>query len=120
MRGSRLIRSIIACLLGVAAPVAAAAAAAPKKPAPPSDAVLTPLQQRQCEQSVDRALAWLASQQADDGSFPTVRPAQTGVSGLCLLAFLSRGHLPGQGRYGENITRAVRFLLASQADDGML
>src|SRR5687768_10519565 len=87
---------------------------------PAVENVLAPLQQRRSKQAADRALAWLASQQQPDGSFPTVRPGQPGVTGLCALAFLSRGHLPGQGQYGENITRAIHYILSCQAGDGML
>jgi hypothetical protein len=89
-------------------------------PAPAIESVLTPLQQRRSEEATDRALVWLALQHKPDGSFPTVRPGQPGVTGLCLLAFLSRGHLPGQGQYGDNITRAIEYILTCQADDGML
>ena len=45
-------------------------------------------------------LGWLATQQADDGSFPTLPQAQPAVTSLCVLAFLSRGHQPGLGPYG--------------------
>src|SRR6266480_4200541 len=73
--------------------------------APPADDVLTPLQQRQVEASVDRALEWLSVQQTADGSFMSLDPAQPAVTGFCTLAFLSRGHLPNQGPYGEKIAR---------------
>jgi hypothetical protein len=52
------------------------------------------------ERSVDSGLAWLASQQAQDGSFPSNPVAQPAVTSLAVMAFLSRGHLSGQGQYG--------------------
>src|SRR5688572_913052 len=107
-----------ACVIGLL--LASVPSAAAPKNARGEANVLTPLRQRQSDQAVDRALAWLASQQRPDGSFPTVRPAQPGITGLCLLAFLSRGHLPDQGPYGATITRAVHFILSCQAENGML
>jgi hypothetical protein len=110
---------VFACAFTMLFTGSAVAAAVPKA-LPVAESVLTPLQQRQSEQAVDRAVKWLALQQAADGSFPTQDPAKTGITGLCLLAFLSRGHLPAQGSYGEHITRAISFILATQRDDGCL
>ena len=70
------------------------------------------------ETSVDRGLQWLASQQAEDGSFPSDDAAQPGVTSLAIMAFLSRGHLPDQGRYGEQISRAIDFVLSTQRRRG--
>jgi Prenyltransferase and squalene oxidase repeat len=81
---------------------------------------LSPGKWRQVENSVDRALAWLASQQAADGSFPTLPQGQPGVTSLCVLAFLSRGHQPGVGLYGEPLNRAIDYVLACQLPDGLL
>src|SRR4051812_6879617 len=88
--------------------------------AEPAENVLTPLQQRQSEQAVDRALKWLAASQRGDGSFPAVENGQPGVTSLCVLAFLSRGHLPGRGAYGDNIDRGIDFILAHQRGDGLI
>jgi hypothetical protein len=63
--------------------------------APEVDEALTPLQQRQAAQSVDRAIEWLAAQQRAEGAFPSPDHAQPGITGLGVLALLSRGHLPG-------------------------
>lgn len=70
------------------------------------------------ETSVDRGLQWLASQQAEDGSFPSADAAQPGVTSLAIMAFLSRGHLPDQGRYGQQISRAIDFVLSTQRRRG--
>ncbi len=75
---------------------------------------------RQVEDSVDCGLAWLATQQADDGSFPSLSTAQPAITSFCALAFLSRGHQPGPGKYGRQIERAVDYVLSCQKDDGLL
>jgi len=84
----------------------------------PAD-VLTPNQWEQVDRSVDRALSWIAGQQAADGSFRTYRTGQPGVTALCVLAFLSRGHLPGKGPYGQQIDRAIDFVLSTQRSNGL-
>lgn len=69
--------------------------------------VLSPEKRRQVESAVDHALAWIAAQQADDASFPTLPTAQPGVTSLCVMAFLSRGHQPGVGPYGKQLERGI-------------
>ncbi|MBL9138617.1 MAG: hypothetical protein JNK85_22300 [Verrucomicrobiales bacterium] len=71
------------------------------------------------EKSVDEALEWLAKQQGEDGDFRAPSPAQPAVTGLALLAFLSRGHRPGEGRYGARLDRAVDYLLQTQSETGL-
>lgn len=87
---------------------------------PESPDVLTPAQAHAVDSAVDRALAWMVRTQKSDGSFPTLKGGQPGVTALCVLALISRGHLPGQGPYGESIDRAVQYVLRSQASDGVI
>ena len=73
------------------------------------------------DQSIERGLAFLASGQRADGTFESA-PAISypGIAGLCGMAFLAKGYLPGQGRYGANINRIVDFLLSKANADGYL
>jgi hypothetical protein len=71
------------------------------------------------EDSVDRALAWLASRQQADGSFPSVAQAQPAATSLAVMALLSRGHQPGLGPYGEKVNRAIDFVVGCQREDGL-
>ena len=70
--------------------------------------------------SVERGLAWLASQQHPSGAWST----NTALNALPLLAFLSAGHVPEAiatgpaRRYADNVDRGIRFLLAQQTPDG--
>lgn len=74
----------------------------------------------QVERSVNRSLAWIAAQQRDDGSFPTLDAAQPAVTSFCVLAFLSRGHQPGSGPYGRQLERAIDYVISCQKEDGLL
>lgn len=72
--------------------------------------------------SVRRGLVYLASQQNADGSFgPDNRFGQNvGITGLCALAFMSDGHLPGRGAYGENVRRALDYVLSKCTETGLI
>lgn len=62
--------------------------------------------------AVDRGLDYLARTQLPDGSW--LAPGfgkNTGVVGLCALAFLAAGHEPGRGPHGERVQRSIAFLL---------
>jgi prenyltransferase beta subunit len=72
--------------------------------------------------AVEKALEWLASQQQSNGAWGDGRyPHNTAVTAFTLLAFMSNGHLPGQGLYGPEVAKGVRFLIASaRPGDGYL
>lgn len=72
--------------------------------------------------AVSNGLAWLADQQADDGSFGHLSHygPHVGITGLAGLAFISDGHSPGRGRYGENVRGALDFVLAHSSESGLL
>jgi hypothetical protein len=69
-----------------------------------------------------RALEWLAAHQNKDGSWSDGGyQHNTAVTAFALLAFMSQGHLPGQGQYGPEVARGCRFLLAAaRPRDGYL
>jgi hypothetical protein len=60
--------------------------------------------------SLDRGLAYLASQQRRDGSWSS----NNACNALSLLAFMGRGHVPGRGKYAELLERGKRFLLGTE------
>lgn len=70
------------------------------------------------ESSVDQGLAYLASVQEEDGRFPSEEVAQPAVTSLAVMAFLSRGHMPDEGRYGQQISKAIDFVLSTQKRRG--
>lgn len=93
---------------------------------------------RGAEDAVLRGLRWLARHQDDDGGWSAanfslhchhftqclgkgLEDFNVGLTGLCSLAFLGFGQLPGpEGPYGRNLERALDYLLANQRFDGAL
>ena len=69
-----------------------------------------------------KALEWLAAKQGANGSWGDSRyPNNTAITGFVLMAFMSQGHVPNQGKYGPEVAKGARFLLASSREsDGYL
>lgn len=72
------------------------------------------------DKAVERGMAWLSKQQQRDGSFPTLPLGQPAVSGLCELAFMAHGHLPGEGPYGEKLSKTIDYIAACQKPNGLV
>ena len=69
------------------------------------------------DQAIDKALAFLAKNQAKDGSFLSKYTAATSLS---VMAFLSKGYTPGSGPYGEVINKGIDNVLSKDAGGGWL
>ena len=71
--------------------------------------------------SVDRGLRALAGLQNDDGSFGRGRFGRhSGITSLCALALMADGHLPGRGEYGDQVAKALEFVLSNVTESGLL
>ncbi len=125
------LRTFVIVLLSLGLTFSGAAAPGEDPPAPPrspkdglAGAVDERTQQflKKIQPNIDRGLEWLAKQQkrdgrweANDGHYPI---AMTALAGL---AFLAEGSTIRQGRYAENIDKAVDFLLTRvQKKTGMI
>ena len=91
----------------------------PQLDAPERD-LLDATQWQRIDESVVRSLEWLSDQQKPDGSFPTVAGGQPAVTSLCVMAFASHGHLPGQGKYGKQLEKAIEYIIGCQKRSGIL
>src|SRR5688572_16740959 len=61
--------------------------------------------------AIDRGLAWLAGRQNDDGSFGGEGYSRNvAVVSLAGMAFLSGGHTPGRGEYGQHVARCTSYV----------
>ena len=69
----------------------------------------------------DKALAlgleWLARNQGPEGNWTS---NDLGLVSMGALAFLSAGHMPGRGRYGEACQRALDYVMSNAKPSGLL
>lgn len=92
------------------------------------------------EKAVENSLKWLARAQEPAGNWPSERYgggaaqkdphgndrlgggkfADSGITGLSLLAFMGAGFTADEGEYADNVTRGLRWLMQQQRDDGYL
>jgi hypothetical protein len=83
----------------------------------PTEGEMTP----QLEVSIARALEYLKGLQNADGSFGRGRYGRhVGITGLCALAFMADGHLPGRGKYGDAVKKALDFVVEHATETGLL
>ena len=93
----------------------------------------------EAEAAVQAGLRWLAAAQSDDGRWEAAlygagretriggtdrqgagATADTGITGLALLAFLGSGNTHMRGEYRDNVRRGLEFLLSVQRTNGSL
>jgi hypothetical protein len=69
-----------------------------------------------------KALEWLAAKQdPKTGAFGDQRyPNNMAITGFTLMAFMSQGNVPNEGKYGPEVAKGLRFILANARDDGYL
>jgi hypothetical protein len=72
------------------------------------------------DEAVDLALEYLKNSQSEDGSWRTRNSKNAAITSLAVMAFLSAGHVPGEGRYGSVVERGVRWVLSQQRPNGLL
>jgi len=103
---------IVSSLASVAAEGALARGA--KQRSAPDRSLLTTERWTRLDRAVDRGIRFIVQSQQSDGSFPTSAEGQPGVTSLCIMALLARGHQPGKGPYGRQIERAIDYVLSMQ------
>ncbi|MEI6235482.1 MAG: prenyltransferase/squalene oxidase repeat-containing protein [Planctomycetota bacterium] len=108
--------AIILCL---SAHVTAGEDGAAAAPAGPEIVEIT----KEVDKAVEKGCAWLAKNQANDGSWGSegssgqYKMVMTGLAGLALL---SSGHQPGRGPYGANIAKAAEYCMKHAQRDGLI
>jgi hypothetical protein len=73
--------------------------------------------------ALETSLEWLASQQAEDGSWPAERMGgeanyTPGITGLITLAFLEAGHTHLAGKHKEQVKNGLQYLKGIQDAEG--
>ncbi len=104
-RTARPIKPILAALLSLLAFASQGRAEGDWEITPESEAALR------------RGLAWLSTNQGAEGNWDS---NDLGVVSTGALAFLAAGHTPGIGRYGQNVDRALNYVLQNARPSGLL
>src|SRR5205823_3961046 len=71
----------------------------------------------QSEAALERGLSWLARNQGPEGNWES---NDLGLVSMGALAFLSSGHTPGRGKYGDTVERALEYVLKNAKPSGLL
>ncbi len=84
------------------------------------------------DDAIDRGLLYLRrTQNPTTGSWHGASPdggavrfqdrdADAAVTALAVMAFLSAGHVPGEGRHGAAVEKGIRFVLSAQQKNGLI
>ena len=64
------------------------------------------------DESIEAGLAYLASVQRADGSFPDKYGETGAISALAGMAFLAKGYTPDGEKYGDAINRCIDFVIS--------
>lgn len=72
------------------------------------------------EKVIEKALANLAVRQNSDGSWTDGYGKNVGVNSLILMAFMSMGNLPGEGKYGDIVAKGLDWVMAQSKDSGLI
>jgi hypothetical protein len=68
------------------------------------------------DKAVDRALEYLyKSQDKNDGAWRLGGQKSPAPTALAVMAFLSVGHVPGEGKYGETVEKGIRWVIKQQS-----
>ena len=91
-----------------------------ERQATPDDTVRTKEQWKQLDASVKRGLEWLIAQQADNGSFKGIDAGQPAVTAFGLMAFLSTGESPVDGKYSKQLSKSIDYIASQQKPNGLI
>jgi squalene cyclase len=71
------------------------------------------------DRSVEQGLSFLRSMQEPDGAWQS-HGKNPAITALAVMAFLSAGHVPGEGPYGDTVDKGIRWVLKAQHPNGLI
>ncbi|MBD3673961.1 MAG: terpene cyclase/mutase family protein [Planctomycetaceae bacterium] len=79
------------------------------------------LQESEVDEAIVRALKYLSSQQRENGSWVVQAYGEsTAATSLAVMSFMAAGHVPGEGPYGDQILKGIRWVMDQQQQNGLL
>ncbi|MBY0526181.1 MAG: terpene cyclase/mutase family protein [Gemmataceae bacterium] len=70
--------------------------------------------------AIRRALEYLHRAQETDGAWSAAGSKSAAITALSVMAFMSAGHVPGEGKYGTSIEKGIRWVLGQQRPNGVI
>lgn len=78
-------------------------------------------EQKQVDAAIVRALGFLSETQTPSGSWiADAYGESTATTSLAVMSFLAAGHVPGEGAYGAQLEKGIRWVVEHQQPNGML
>lgn len=75
---------------------------------------------KKIDNAIKQALEYLKQTQNSDGSWSDRRTRNPAITSLCVMAFLSAGHVPDEGPYAETVKNGIRAVLRDQRSNGLI
>ena len=81
-----------------------------------------PAEKTAVDKAVDSALSFLQRTQETSGAWRggPRNPPNAAITSLSVMAFLSAGHVPGEGRYGKTVEKGIEWVLRQQKPNGLI
>ena len=116
----------ILCLTLLASGIPVRGSAQPPRPsqASPANSAKAGVEtqrRQQVDQSIVQGLEFLSKQQQPSGAWSVGRLGEsTATTSLAVMSFMAAGHVPGEGPYGKQLERAIRWVVDHQRPDDMI
>lgn len=75
---------------------------------------------KKVDQAIQKALKYLKGTQRSDGSWSAGSRANPAITALSVMAFLSAGHVPGEGPYAQTLEKGIRAVMKQQRGNGLI
>ncbi|QDT25833.1 prenyltransferase/squalene oxidase repeat-containing protein [Gimesia panareensis] len=78
-------------------------------------------QKKRVDDSIQQAVQFLSKSQQPSGAWSFNSYGEsTAATSLAIMAFMAAGYVPEEGPYGDQINRGIDWVLAHQADNGLV
>jgi hypothetical protein len=79
-----------------------------------------PASNKDVDKAVERGLEYLRRTQEASGAWKVQGKEHPAITSFAVMAFLSAGHVPGEGKYGDTVENGIRWVLKSQHVNGII
>jgi hypothetical protein len=79
-----------------------------------------PKNRKEVDRAIERGLEFLHRTQEADGAWKAGGRKNPAITSFAVMAFLSAGHVPGEGKYGGTVERGVAWVLKNQQVNGLI